>query len=114
MLKGLGQLGDMAKMMKSAKELQERMVAMQAELEELETTGESGAGLVTARVTLKGQLRGLNIDASIFRPEDKEVAEDLIIAAITDAQARAKAEAERKMAELTEGMGLPAGLNLPF
>lgn len=114
MLKGLGQLGDMAKVMKQAKEMQTKMAEAQEALERLMVTGESGAGLVRATANAKGVLTGLEIDASIFNPDEKEVVEDLILAAIKDAQARAAERAQEEMAKVTEGMGLPAGMKLPF
>ncbi|MFQ1699340.1 YbaB/EbfC family nucleoid-associated protein [Loktanella agnita] len=114
MLKGLGGLGDMAKMMKQAQEVQGKMAQMQEELETIMVTGESGAGLVKATATAKGELKGLDIDPSIFNGDDKEVVEDLILAAIKDAQAKATERAQSEMAKLTEGLGLPPGMNLPF
>ena len=114
MLKGLGGLGDMAKIMKQAQEMQQRMADAQDSLDQISVEGESGAGLVKATATAKGELTGLSIDPSIFSPDDKEVAEDLILAAIKDAQARAAEAAQREMAKVTEGMDLPAGLKLPF
>jgi nucleoid-associated protein EbfC len=114
MLKGLGGLGDMAKMMKAAQEVQGKMAEMQAELERIVVIGESGAGLVKARATAKGELTGLDIDPSIFVASEKEVVEDLILAAIKDAQAKASERSQREMGKLTEGLGLPPGMNLPF
>ncbi|MDT8857212.1 YbaB/EbfC family nucleoid-associated protein [Paracoccaceae bacterium Fryx2] len=114
MLKGLGGLGDMAKMMKAAQELQTKMAEMQEELDRIVVIGESGAGLVRARATAKGVLTGLEIDPSIFVASEKEVVEDLILAAIKDAQAKAAARSQQEMGRLTEGMGLPAGMKLPF
>ncbi len=114
MLKGLGGLGDMAKIMKQAQEMQSKMSEAQDALDQITVTGEAGAGLVTATATAKGELTGLSIDPSIFSPDDKEVAEDLILAAIKDAQQRASARAQEEMAKVTEGMGLPAGMKLPF
>ena len=114
MLKGLGQLGDMAKIMKQAQEMQSRMADAQSRLDAIEVTGEAGAGLVTATATAKGQLRALSIDPSLFVPEEREVVEDLIVAAVQDAQARAVEAAQAEMAKLTEGLDLPAGLKLPF
>jgi len=114
MLKGLGGLGDMAKMMKAAQEMQGKLATLQAELDRITVTGESGAGLVRATATAKGVLTGLSIDPSIFRAEDKEVVEDLILAAVKDAQARASERHQAEMAKLTEGMGLPPGVKLPF
>lgn len=113
MLKGLGGLGDMAKMMKTAQEMQTRMGELQEELARTTVTGESGAGLVTATATAKGELTGLEIDPSIFVPSEKEVAEDLILAAIKDAQAKAADLSQTKMKELTASLGLPDNVNLP-
>ena len=114
MLKGLGGLGDMAKMMKQAQEVQGKMAQMQEDLNTITVTGESGAGLVKATATAKGELKGLDIDPSIFNGDDKEVVEDLILAAIKDAQSKANDRAQEEMAKITEGLGLPPGMNLPF
>ena len=114
MLKGLGQLGDMAKMMKAAQEMQGKMAQLQDDLGRITVTGESGAGLVRATATAKGDLVGLDIDPSIFVPSEKEVVEDLILAAIRDAQTRAAERSAQEMARLTEGLGLPGGFKLPF
>ena len=114
MIKGLGGLGDMAKMMKSAQELQGKMAQMQEELHNVMVTGEAGAGLVKATASAKGDLKGLDIDPSIFNGDDKEVVEDLILAAIKDAQAKAAEKAQEEMAKLTESMGLPKDIKLPF
>ena len=114
MLKGLGGLGDMAGMMKKAQEMQAKMAQMQDDLASITVTGESGAGLVKATATAKGELTKLDIDPSIFNGDDKEVVEDLILAAIKDAQAKATERAQEEMGKITEGMGLPAGMKLPF
>jgi len=114
MLKGLGGLGDMAKMMKSAQDLQAKMTDMQEELHNIMVTGESGAGLVKATASAKGELKGLDIDPSIFNGDDKEVVEDLILAAIKDAQSKAADRAQDEMGKLTESMGLPKDIKLPF
>ncbi|NOD99686.1 YbaB/EbfC family nucleoid-associated protein [Ruegeria sp. HKCCD6228] len=113
-LGGLGGLGDMAKMMKSAQDLQIKMTEMQEELNNMMVVGESGAGLVKATATAKGELKGLDIDPSIFNGDDKEVVEDLILAAIKDAQTKATERSQEEMAKLTESMGLPADIKLPF
>lgn len=107
MLKGLGGLGDMGKMMKAAQEMQGKMESLQEELHTMTVTGESGAGMVKATSTAKGELVGLDIDPSIFNPDEKEVVEDLILAAIKDAQGKASDRAQEEMAKLTEGLGLP-------
>lgn len=114
MLKGLGQLGDMAKIMKQAQEMQSRMGEVQARLDEIEVTGEAGAGLVRVTVNAKGAVRRLSVDPSLFVPEEREVVEDLIVAAIQDAQARAMEAAQTEMAKVTEGLSLPPGMKLPF
>jgi DNA-binding YbaB/EbfC family protein len=114
MLKGLGGLGDMAKMMKAASEMQDKMARMQDDLANLRVEGQSGAGLVRATATAKGDLVGLSIDPSIFNPDDREMVEDLILAAIKDAQSRAATAQADEMRKLTEGLGLPAGMKLPF
>ncbi len=114
MLKGLGGLGDMAKMMKAAQEMQTKMAQMQEDMQSVIVTGESGAGLVKATCTAKGELKSLDIDPSIFNSDDKEVVEDLILAAIKDAQGKASDKAQEEMGKLTEGMGLPKDMKLPF
>ena len=114
MLKGLGGLGDMAKMMKKAQEMQGKMAALQAELERTVVIGESGGGLVRARATAKGELTGLEIDPSIFTAGDKEVVEDLILAAIKDAQKKAADRKQTEMKRLYESLGLPADMKLPI
>ncbi len=114
MFKGLGQMGDMAKMMKAAQEMQQKMASLQEEMHNLMVSGESGAGLVKATCTAKGELKGLDIDPSIFNADDKEVVEDLILAAIKDAQQKANERAKEEMGKITEGMGLPKDMDLPF
>ena len=113
MLKGMGGLGDMAGMMKKAQEMQTRMAELQEELERVEVVGESGAGLVRATCSAKGELRGLDIDPSIFNPNKKEEVEDLILAAIKEAQDKAQERSREEMEKLSSELGLPAGLNLP-
>ncbi|WP_457646215.1 YbaB/EbfC family nucleoid-associated protein [Profundibacter sp.] len=111
MFKGMG---DMAKMMKAAKDMQGKMAEMQEEMDKITVTGESGAGLVRATATAKGELTALEIDPSIFHPDEKEVVEDLILAAIKDAQAKAAERSQQEMAKMAEGLGLPADMKLPF
>jgi len=111
MFKGLG---DMGKLMQQAQEMQSKMAEAQAKLEDITVEGESGAGLVKATASAKGQVVGLTIDPSLFKPEDKEVVEDLIVAAIKDAQEKAQAAAAEEMGKVTEGLPLPPGMKLPF
>ena len=114
MFKGLGNLADMGKMMKAAQDMQAKMAELQEELNTITVTGESGAGLVKATATAKGELTALDIDPSIFHPDEKEVVEDLILAAIKDAQSKAAERSQDEMRKLTEGLGLPADMKLPF
>lgn len=114
MFKGLGGIGDMSKMMKAAKDMQDRMQQMQADMEKITVTGESGAGLVKATATAKGELTSLDIDPSIFQPSEKEVVEDLILAAVKDAQRKAQDKMQSEMSRITQELGLPADMKLPF
>lgn len=114
MLKGLGGIGDMAKMMKAAQEMQGKMAELQEELARTVVVGESGAGLVKARCTAKGEVTGLDIDPSILVASEKEVVEDLIIAAIKDAQAKAGARSQTEIQRMAQAMGLPPDMKLPF
>ena len=114
MFKGLGQLGDMAKIMKQAQEMQTKMTDMQERLEKIEVTGESGAGLVKAISTAKGKIVGLDIDPKILQPDEKEVIEDLIVAAIATAQEKASVREKQEIANIGESMGLPPGMKFPF
>jgi DNA-binding YbaB/EbfC family protein len=113
-LGGLGGLGDMAKMMKAATEMQGKLAELQEELARIVIVGEAGAGLVKARATAKGEVTGLDIDPSILVASEKEVVEDLILAAIHDVQLKAKGRSEQEMSKLAEAMGMPPGMKLPF
>ncbi|WBU52105.1 YbaB/EbfC family nucleoid-associated protein [Paracoccus sp. SCSIO 75233] len=114
MFKGMGGFGDMAKMMAAAKDMQSKMAEMQDGLDRITVTGEAGAGLVKATATAKGELTALDIDPSIFVASEKEVVEDLILAAIKDAQRRAQDKAQSEMSRITQELGLPADMKLPF
>ncbi len=117
MLKGLGGiagLGDMARMMKAAQEMQQRLAEMTDRLASISVQGESGAGLVRATATARGELTALSIDPSILRAEDREVVEDLVLAAIRDAQARAAERHAAEMRKITEAFGMPPDAKLPF
>lgn len=105
---------DFLGMMKQAKELQEKMQSLQAEIAMLEATGASGGGLVKVTVDGKGGLKSVKIDPSLAKPEEVEILEDLVVAAVNDARGKAEGLAAEKMKALTAGLGLPPGLNLPF
>jgi DNA-binding YbaB/EbfC family protein len=111
MFKGLG---DMAKLMQQAKQMQEKLGEAQERVAQIEAEGAAGAGMVRAAVTGKGELKRLSIDESLMTPGDREVLEDLVVAAVNDAQAKAQEAAQAEMAKLTEGMALPPGMKLPF
>ena len=114
MFKGLGQFGDMAKIMKQAQEMQTKMANMQDQLDNIEVWGESGAGLVKVKSNAKGKITSLAIDEKILMPSEKEVIEDLIVAAIADVQTKAAAREKDEMSNIGESMGLPSGMKLPF
>ena len=109
-----GGMGDLSKMMQAAREMQDKVEGLQKSLDEITVTGEAGAGLVRATATAKGDLTGLDIDPSIFMASEKQVVEDLILAAIKDAQRRAADRAKQETERLAGGMGLPPGMKLPF
>ena len=107
-MKNLGQ------MMKQAQELQEKMSAMQEQLAAEEVTGSAGGGLVQVTLNGKAEARAVRIDTSLVDPNDTEMLEDLVVAAINDAKAKVEARIAERMGELTGGLKLPPGMQLPF
>jgi DNA-binding YbaB/EbfC family protein len=105
---------DFLGMMKKAEELQKNMQAMQDELGRAVVEGASGGGLVTVSLSGKGEMKGLKIDPSLFREDDVEVLEDLIVTAHNEAKQKAETMMQKKMAEATAGLQLPPGMKLPF
>ncbi|AVT74689.1 nucleoid-associated protein [Rhodopseudomonas palustris] len=105
-------MADFLGMMKQAAQLQSKMKAMQAELDQIEVEGLSGGGLVKVRMSAKMEVRGISIDPSLIKPEEREVLEDLLVAAHGDAHRKAEAAMQEKMQALTGGLGLPPGLGL--
>jgi DNA-binding YbaB/EbfC family protein len=101
-------------MMKQAQQMQSRMAEMQEQLANVEIAGQAGGGMVSVVLNGKGVARKVQIDRSLMVPDDTEVLEDLIVAAINDARAKLDAHMQEKMAELTGGLQLPGGLKLPF
>ena len=101
-----------AGMMKQAQEMQTRMAEMQAEMERARVEGQSGGGLVVLTLNGKGELVGVKIDASLAKPEEVEILEDLIVAAHTDAKAKVERLLQEKMQSLTGGLPLPPGMKL--
>ena len=104
---------DLMGMMKQAKELQDRMQQMQAELETIEVEGVAGGGVVSVTLSAKGDLKGVRIDNSLMKEGEKEILEDLLVAAHADAKKKTEAVMAEKMKQLTGGLPLPPGLN-PF
>lgn len=111
---GLGALGDINQMMKQAQEMQQKIAEIHERLETIEVEGSAGAGMVSAVCTAKGALRKVTIDPSCFNGEDKQVLEDLVVAAVNDAQEKAKLRMEEEMKEVTAGLPLPPGMSSPF
>ena len=101
---------DFMGLMKQAAEFKSKMEAMQAELDRIEVEGVAGAGAVTVRLSAKGEMRGLTVDAALMKPDEKEILEDLVVAAHADARRKAEAALQEKMKALTGGLGLPPGL----
>ena len=105
-------MGDLMGMMKQAAELQAKMQELQAELERLEVEGTAGGGLITVTLNAKGDLKGVKLDDSLIKPAEKEILEDLLVAAHADARRKAEALVQDKMKALTGGLPLPPGLKL--
>ena len=105
-------MADFLGLMKQATELKSKMEAMQAELERLEIEGVAGGGLVAVTVSGKGDVRGVHVDDSLLKPDQKEILEDLIVAAHADARRKLEATLQEKMQALTGGLPLPPGLKL--
>ena len=103
---------DFMGLMKQAAELQTKMQALQAELDSIEVEGTAGGGLVTVRLSAKGDLKGIKIDDSLMKPSEKEILEDLLVAAHADARRKAEQVMQEKMKSLTGGLPLPPGLKL--
>ena len=105
-------LGDMMGLMKQAAQLQSKMQEMQAELDRIEVEGTAGGGMVTVKLTAKGELKGVKVDDSLMKAEEKEILEDLLVAAHADARRKAETVMQEKMKALTGGLPLPPGLKL--
>ena len=105
---------DIMGMMGKVKEMQAKMEKMQAEIAALEVQGKSGGGLVSMVMTGKGELRSVKIDPSLFKEDDVEILEDLIVAAHKDAKDKAEAVMAEKTKEMTAGLPIPPGMKLPF
>ena len=107
-------MADFMNMMKQAVALQSKMQTLQAELDQTEVEGTAGGGLVTVKLTAKGDMKNVKLDDSLFKPGEKEIVEDLIATAHADARRKAESVMQEKMKDVTGGLSLPPGLKLPF
>ena len=105
--------GNIGQMMKQAQMMQENMRRMQEQLGGIEVTGESGSGAVKVTLTCKHEARRVSIDMSLIGG-DKDMLEDLLVAALNDAARKVESTVSEKMGALTAGLGLPPGMKLPF
>jgi DNA-binding YbaB/EbfC family protein len=105
-------LKDLGGLMQQAQQMQQKVKELQEQLERLEIVGSSGAGLVRITVNGRNETRKVEIDASLFKPEDKGVVEDLIVAAANDARGKVEAVVQEQMKQITGGMPLPPGFKL--
>src|SRR3981081_2436186 len=105
-------MADFLGLMKRAAELTSKMETMQAELERVEVDGSAGGGLVTVRLSGKGEMKSVKIDDSLIKPQEKEIVEDLIVAAHADARRKAEALVQEKMKSVTGGLPSPTGVNV--
>jgi DNA-binding YbaB/EbfC family protein len=103
---------DFMGMMKQAAELKSKMEAMQAELDQIVVEGAAGGGMVTVRLTAKGELKAVAIDPSLMKPDEKEIVEDLVVTAHAEARRKVETLMQEKMQTLTGGLPLPPGLKL--
>jgi DNA-binding YbaB/EbfC family protein len=104
----------MLAMMKQAQAMQAKLADAQEELSRLEVEGQSGGGMVKITLSGKGEMKAVHLDPSLLTPADKEMVEDLIVAAYADAKAKADRATAEKMQSLTAGLPLPPGMKLPF
>ena len=101
-------------MLKQAQEAQAKIATMQAQLEEQEVEGKSGGGMISVQMTGKYGLKKISIDKSLIDPNEKEMLEDLIVAAFNDAKTKVDSNANEQMSKIAGGLGLPPGMKLPF
>ena len=103
---------DIMGMMKKVQEVQSRMAALQEELDTIEVQGASGGGMVSVTMTAKGAVKSIIIDDSLMVKEEKDILEDLIVAAVNDARAKAERASQEKMSSITAGLPIPPGMKL--
>ena len=105
-------MADFLGLKKQAAELKSKMEAMQAELDQMEVEGTSGGGLVTVKLSGKGEVKGVKIDDTLMQPSEKEILEDLLVAAHADARRKAETLLQDKMKSVAGGLPLPPGMKL--
>ena len=105
--------GGIGQLMKQAQQMQADMQRAQEEMANMTVTGESGAGMVKITMTCKHEIRSLEIDDSLVG-DDKEMLEDLIVAAFNDAVRRVESTVQEKFSGMASGLSLPPGMKLPF
>ncbi len=107
-------MNNMSQIMKQAKEMQEKMNEVQKKIEEMEVEGSSGGGAIKVIMNGKHELKKISIDKSIINPEESEVLEDLIVAALNDANKKVSESTNEQLGSISGGMQLPPGMKLPF
>ncbi|MGN6772977.1 MAG: YbaB/EbfC family nucleoid-associated protein [Rhizobiaceae bacterium] len=105
---------DLMGLMGKAKEMQAKFEAMQQEVASIDATGQAGGGMVSVTLSGKMEMRALKIDPSLFKEDEVEILEDLILAAHNDAKAKVEAVLQQKTREMTAGLPIPPGMKLPF
>ena len=105
-------MADFLGLMKQAAELKSKMEAMQAEMDRIEVEGTAGGGMVTVKLSAKGDLKSVQVDPSLMKPDEKEIVEDLLVAAHADARRKAETLMQEKMKALTGALPLPPGFQL--
>jgi len=107
-------MADFMGLMRQAAEFQSKMQDLQNELDGIEVEGTAGGGMVTVKLSAKGELKGIQLDDSLMQPSEKEILEDLLVAAHADARRKAEAVLQERMKSLTGGLQLPPGIPNPF
>ncbi len=107
-------MADFLGLMKQAAQMQSKMQQLQAELDQTEVEGTAGGGMVTVKLSAKGDLKGVKIDDTLLKPGEKEILEDLLVAAHAEARRKAEDVMQDKMKGITGGLSLPPGMKLPF
>lgn len=106
--------GNFQQMMQQAQQMQAKMEEMQQQLADIEVEGSAGGGMVSVRMTCKGEIRGIDIDDSLLQDNDKAMLEDLIMAAANDARSRADQKMNEETQKAMTDLGLPADFKMPF